>query len=366
MRARVLMAEPGLPHYRVALFESLRDGLLEHGVQFDFLHGPSGGNDLPWARTLTTLRMPWGGKALWQPFDTTACDLVIVSHENALLFNHWLSRPWRPFRLGLFGHGANLAASSRQTAREHFKRFTLRRADWWFGYTTLSQRLAMEAGFPPERITVVDNATDTIALRQQMADTPDDQLKLLRQAQGLTPGHTGLFLGTMYAGKGLDRLIEAAALVQCQDPAFVLLMVGDGPARPAAQRATRDQAHIRWLGPLHGADKAALMAVSDFLCLPGAVGLAIVDAFAAGLPLLTTDAPGHGPEIAYLEPGRNGDITPPDTRAYADAVLGLLRDPVRLRQWRDRAASDGRRYTVQAMASRFGQGILESLAHPRR
>lgn len=366
MRPRVLMAEPGLPHYRVALFDALRDGLQQHGVQFDFLHGQPGVSDLPWAGSLSTGRMPWGGRALWQPFDTTGCDLVIVSHENALLFNHWLSRPWRPFRLGLFGHGANLAAASRHTLRERFKRFTLRQADWWFGYTALSQQLAAEAGFPPERITVVDNATDTVALRRQIADMPAQRLQQLRLDHGLTPGHTGLFLGSMYAGKGLDRLVEAAARVRRKDPAFVLLMVGDGPARPAAQQAARDQVHIRWLGARHGADKAALMAVSDCLCLPGAVGLAVVDAFAAGLPLLTTDTRGHGPEIAYLDPGRNGDITPAETQAYADALLGLLQDPVRLQQWRQGAAADGRRYTVQAMASRFVQGILAALALPRR
>ena len=365
MRQRVLMAEPCLPHYRLALFDALRDGLLQQDVQFDFLHGQPDATGLPWARPLSTVHMPWGGKALWQPFDTTGCDLVIVSHENALLFNHWLSRPWRRFRLGLFGHGANLASSPR-TARERFKRFTLRQADWWFGYTALSQQLAVEAGFPAERITIVDNATDTATLRQQIGGMPAGRLQSLRRDQGLTPGHTGLFLGTMHAGKALDRLIDAAARVHREDPAFVLLMVGDGPARPAAQRAARDQPHIRWLGPQLGTDKAALMAVSDCLCLPGAVGLAIVDGFAAGLPLLTTDVRGHGPEIAYLDPGCNGDITRADTGAYASALLGLLQDPARLQRWRDRASADGHRLSVQAMASRFGQGILHALAHPRR
>ncbi len=372
-RPRALLAERRLPRYRVAFLEAARVWLQQHGVQFDFMHGQAtpaerardDAGELDWALCMPEARTAWGGKAVWQPFATQDHDLVIVSHENGLLFNHWLCRPWRHFRLGFFGHGANLAASSRDSWRERFKRVTTRQADWWFAYTSLSQRLVLEAGFPAGRITVVNNATDTDGLRQQIAATAPQRLQLLRQAHRLTAGHTALFLGSMVRGKGLDRLIDAAARVQRQDPTFVLLMVGDGDARQAAEQATRGQSHIRWLGAQWGADKAALMAVSDCLCMPGAVGLAIVDAFAAGLPLLTTDAHGHGPEIAYLDPGRNGAITGADAGAFAAGLLSLLQDPVRLRRWREQAAADGRRYTVQAMAERFGQGVLDALARPR-
>ena len=40
-------------------------------------------------------------------------------------------------------------------------------------------------------------------------------------------------------------------------------------------------------------------------CLPGHVGLSIVDAFYCGLPLITEDVD-HAPEICYLKEGENG------------------------------------------------------------
>ena len=364
------MAERELPHYRVAFLDALRQWLQPHAVAFNFLHeapdpvalARGDAATLPWAQQLPPARRPIGGKAVWQPFATQGQDLVIVSHENALLFNHWLSRPWRPFRLGWFGHGANLAAAHPNGWHERFKRFSARQADWWFAYTPLSQQLLGQAGVAPTHITVVNNATDTALLRRQIAATSAAQQRQLRQQHGLTPGHTALFLGSMYAGKGIDRLLTAATRVRRQDPAFVLLMVGDGPARSAAEATTHGQPHVRWLGRLHGADKAAVMAVSDCLCLPAAVGLALVDGLAAGLPLLSTDSRGHGPEIAYLNPGRNGILTAPEPEAYAAALLSLLQDPPRLQRWREQAAADGQRYSAQAMAARFGQGVLDALA----
>jgi glycosyltransferase involved in cell wall biosynthesis len=142
-------------------------------------------------------------------------------------------------------------------------------------------------------------------------------------------------------------------------------VAGDGPARGVAEAAARGLPCVRWLGAQRGVEKATLLAACDFMLLPGAVGLAIVDAFAAGLPLLATRAPGHGPEIAYLEPGRNGDLTAPDPAAYAAAVTRLLQQPEVLQQWRRQARADGQRYTLEGMVERFGQGILAALGRPR-
>lgn len=370
-RPRVLFAETHLPHYRVAFLEALRTWLHGYGVEFHFMHAeplaagraapPStAAASLPWALRMPPARLR-GDRWVWQPFPTRGYKLVIVSQENGLLYNHWLCRPWRGFRLAFFGHGANLGSKERNGWRERFKRMTTLRADWWFAYTGLSQRLVLEAGFPADRITRVNNASDSEGLREQIAALPAERVQALRHKHGLAVGHTGIFLGSMYRGKGLGLLLRAAQRVQRYDPSFRLLMVGDGPARARAQASASDMPYVRWLGALHGEDKAAALAASDFMLLPGAVGLAIVDGFAAGLPLLTTEVLGHGPEIAYLENGRNGIITRARTRPYSQAILDLMRDPERLVRWREQAAEDGQLYTVQAMANRFGQGILDAL-----
>lgn len=371
---RVLFAERRLPHYRVSLIEATREKLDARGVAFDFIHGdPSPAElarrdegQLPWALRMRHSRYALADRLVWQPFDVDGYDLVIVGQENRLLFNHWLCRPWRPFDLAFFGHGMNFAARHANTLRERFKRFTTLQADWWFAYTALSKSIVEQAGFAPQRITVLNNATDTATLRAQLASVSSAEVEALQRARGLTPGKTGLFLGSLYADKGLRLLLDATASVQATDPSFSLVIVGDGPARNVAANAAATMRGVHWLGALQGRDKAIAMAASDFMLMPGSVGLSIVDGFAGSLPLLSTQSPGHGPEIAYLQPGRNGAITAPGSTEFAAAISRLLQSPAQLAQWRENAQDDGLALSVEAMAQRFADGIVDALSASHR
>src|SRR5581483_4554940 len=69
---------------------------------------------------------------------------------------------------------------------------------------------------------------------------------------------------------------------------------------------------------------------SSLLLNPGALGLVMLDSFVFGTPLVTCDITSHGPELAYLQPGRDGVLTANDEAACADKVVRLLRDPAAL------------------------------------
>jgi glycosyltransferase involved in cell wall biosynthesis len=102
--------------------------------------------------------------------------------------------------------------------------------------------------------------------------------------------------------------------------------------------------------------------MADVFLLPGAVGLAILDSFAAGLPLLTTELPDHGPEISYLSPGSNGLITAHDPQSYADATIDLLRSPQKLARLRSGAIASSSLHSIENMAENFRLGILDCLS----
>jgi glycosyltransferase involved in cell wall biosynthesis len=125
--------------------------------------------------------------------------------------------------------------------------------------------------------------------------------------------------------------------------------------------ATRDR-FIHFLGPRIGREKALLFKMADVFLLPGAVGLAILDSFAAGLPLLTTELPDHGPEISYLSPGSNGLITPHDPQSYADATIDLLRSPQKLARLRNGAIASSSLHSIENMVANFRSGILDCLS----
>jgi glycosyltransferase involved in cell wall biosynthesis len=192
----------------------------------------------------------------------------------------------------------------------------------------------------------------------------EDCVRIGRVSAGIKEGTVGVFCGNLSANKRLDFLFEAATLVHQAIPEFQLLLLGNGPLCEHVKIVAARNRFIRYIGPRIGVEKALFLKMSDLFLLPGAVGLAVLDAFAAGLPLLTTELPDHGPEVGYLENGRNGLITAHDPKVYAQSVIDLLRDRTRREQLSQAACESGHRHSIEAMVQNFRHGIQECLALP--
>jgi glycosyltransferase involved in cell wall biosynthesis len=173
----------------------------------------------------------------------------------------------------------------------------------------------------------------------------------------------GLFLGSLYEDKRLDYLIEAADIIVNQKPTFTLVIAGDGPARRLVTSAAATRSHIFYAGRVELEDKAVLLKHASALLLPGAVGLAVVDGFVAGIPTITTAVPRHGPELEYITDGVTGVILPAGAppAEYAGAVINAIDYGQELRSG---AARAGTLYTTGSMVARFVDGITKALATP--
>ena len=102
-----------------------------------------------------------------------------------------------------------------------------------------------------------------------------------------------MFLGRLHPKKGLDHLIAA---MQALPAATRLDIYGDGPSdytfavRRVAAQTGRD---IRFHGAVSDADKSRAFANADLFVLPSYsenFGIAVAEALAHGVPVLTTDA----------------------------------------------------------------------------
>jgi glycosyltransferase involved in cell wall biosynthesis len=186
----------------------------------------------------------------------------------------------------------------------------------------------------------------------------------LRSELGIDPSaKVGLFLGTLYKHKQIPLLLEAGARVHEHEPQFALIVAGDGPERGLVESAARGNPWLHAVGPAIGAAKTQVLAVSDLMLIPGRVGLAVVDAFAAGLPVITRASADHAPEIAYLQHGRNGLVVEDqDPSSYAREVALLLADPARLEQMQAQAQAHGRLHDLQDMVDRFAEGVRGALS----
>ncbi len=371
---QVLVVQRRLTHYRVPFFEILRADLRAAGLHLRVACGEpmeaeaskGDGGELTWADRLPT-RYWLGGRLCWQPFAHLARDaaVTVITAENKLVCNLAEQFGASQRRVMLWGHGGNLQGR-RDTLRERFKAQVALRADWWLAYTALSRDLVHSLGFPAERITVLENAVDTSELRSQLDGvTLQDQARLRAQLE-LDVGPVGIYVGSLYAEKRIDFLLDAARAIREQVPGFQLIVVGGGPQHGLVAEAAAREPWVKNLGVRRGADKALALSLASIYLHPGAVGLAVQDAFVAGLPLVTTAMATHGPEIAYLDAGRNSLITADGLAAYVQQCVALLRDPQRQAVMRAECLADGRRYTLQNMSRHFAEGVLAALAAPIR
>lgn len=380
--ADVVILQHRLLQYRVPFFARLRTACASRGLRLRLVHGqpsPSeaGRRDtgtLPWAEVVHNRFVRVGGKdLLWQPWPAglRSAGLLVLMQESRILSNYrWLLGPRGAARqrIAYWGHGRNFQSSAPVGLRERWKDWLRNRVDWWFAYTELSRRIVADGGFPAARITVLDNAIDNDGFAAELAAVREEHTWARRvRIDAAADAPVGLYCGSLYPDKRLDLLIEAGALIHRQRPTFRLVVAGDGPSRAALVEAARTRPWLHWVGVQRGADKAAWFRVADCFMSPGAVGLHVLDAFCAGLPMVTTDSALHGPELAYLESGRNGFVVPADAPAFAATCLALLDDPAQRDALRAAASADARRYTLDNMVQRFVSGIEGCLAAgPRR
>lgn len=374
-RKRVLFIQRKLPLYRLPFFEGLKAALESRGIDFDLLVGDptpyerdkGDAASLPWAIKTRSIYL-LGERLCWNPVNghDRDADLVIVSQENKLIYNHLAITVRRPRRLAFFGHGRNLQSDNPDGLKERYKAWTTRQADWWFAYTERAARLIEQDGFPRDKITVFNNAVDDRDLRKDFASLGADEIDAFRREHSLGEGPTALFLGSLHDDKRLDFLVSAAIGIRAKVPGFSLLIVGDGPAREQLAPLIEGHPWIRWVGRKTGREKALSLAAAQLMLNPGLVGLSITDGFVAGLPMLTTNCGLHSPEIEYLEDGVNGLMIADDLQAYVDRTSALLLDPVALQQLRTGALASASVYTLEGMIDNLARGIEQALKRPAR
>lgn len=370
----VVILQRVLPHYRIAFFDRLASNLMSHGVQLRVLYGQERPGTVPrtvhperdWAEYATnTYWCIWRTELVWQNClkRLGSPDLVIIEQANRLLVNYPLLL-WRvisDLRVAYWGHGRNCQSETADALRERIKRRLIKAVDWWFAYTQMSAEMVSAAGYPRERITVVENTIDTDEFVQAMTATTERQIDELRIRLGIVSCHIALYCGGMYPDKRLPFLLESIIRLREIIPDLNVVMIGSGPDAQLVQNAAAKHSWIHYVGPVYGPDRATYFAMSDVMLMPGLVGLAIVDSFVAGLPMVTTNVPIHSPEIAYLQHGVNGLITPHVVDDYVDAVSACLLDERLATKLQEGCARSASRYTIDNMVDNFSRGILSCL-----
>src|ERR1019366_3059545 len=162
-----------------------------------------------------------------------------------------------------------------------------------------------------------------------------------------------LFIGRLLPYKGVDFLLRALEQV----PELRLDVVGSGPELHRLRTLSRALAvedRVKWWGEYPDEDLPRRMADADFLVLPSVsvqemFGMVLLEAMAAGRPVITTAVPSGVREVNA--PGITGlEVPIRDVEALADAMRTLANNA----ELRERLGAAGRarvqqRFTVGAM-----------------
>lgn len=198
---------------------------------------------------------------------------------------------------------------------------------------------------------------------------PDDAAAVrerTRRDLGLAPGQrVMLFLGSGFRVKGLDRALAAfAALPPEQARDARLLIVGNDDAAPYLKGLNDTQRRrVTVLGPRD--DVPALLQAADLLLHPAyreAAGLVLLEAAAAGLPVLTTDTCGYA---RYVRDAGAGEVLEsPFRQADLDRALAAMLAAVP-GTWAEKGIEFGRQPWLYRLPERVVDR-LETLNRPRR
>lgn len=185
------------------------------------------------------------------------------------------------------------------------------------------KRHMVAEGFPAGRVQVLHNGIDPARRPTR------DARHAARAALGLAPGAFVVgAVGRLEPVKSLATMLRAHAVLVARHPSAALAIVGDGSERPALEALACELGlggSVRFAG--HRADVRALMPAFDVhvnCSIYEGLSLTILEAMAAGLPVVATPVGGN-PEVVV--DGETGRLATGHPHALAAAVLALARDP---------------------------------------
>jgi glycosyltransferase involved in cell wall biosynthesis len=198
---------------------------------------------------------------------------------------------------------------------------------WWF------ERLAMRL---PDKIIAASEET-AARLRAATGDrTPvivapnGVDLHLIDEVTPDADARDVVVVGRMLSHKRLDLLIDALGLLQRQGRPATCRIIGDGPERDALIRRAGERGVRHLIDFRHDVGEAerlySLLKSARVFAFPSereGFGIAVLEALACGLPVITTSAPDNvANQLVARAPGSM--VCEPTVTAFADGIAAML------------------------------------------
>jgi phosphatidylinositol alpha-mannosyltransferase len=164
-------------------------------------------------------------------------------------------------------------------------------------------------------------------------------------------------------------LLDTLPTLRRRVPEARIVVVGHSFLRPWFERQVRaaDKQHVVFAGAVPAAELPRWYASAHVVASPAlkneSFGIVLLEAMAAGRPIVASDIPGYR---AVVRSEDDGELVPPgDAQALGEAIVRLLEDPARRLALAARGRARAERFGWTNVAARLEDYYREVLQHPR-
>lgn len=281
--------------------------------------------------------------------DLLHCHYAIPHATSAWITKQMLRDEQRDIKVVTTLHGTDITIVGQDPSFHSITKFSIEKSD---ALTAVSKYLQQEThdafGCTAHRIDVIPNFVDPkVYDRARYGDRVRAQFNGGRKVL--------MHISNFRPVKRIRDVIDVFARVKKEVPA-VLVMVGDGPERHAAEQRARDlgvEKDVQFLGKIDSV--APLLAAADLFLLPTnaeSFGLSALEALASGTPVIGANVGGL-PEV--VRNGESGVLCGVgDVEAMASAGVELLKDAQKWKTMSECAATDARaRFAEDDIVQRY-------------
>lgn len=223
-----------------------------------------------------------------------------------------------------------------------------RKTDRFIAVSSEMRRALLHAGIAREKLALIANGIELTPDRNPHAGA------LRKEISGESDRPVVLFVGRLVKEKGVDRLLTAWASLPGHEQ-MVLVIVGDGPLRDNLECQARNLRlfpSVRFLG--HQIEVARFYSVADVFVLPSiteGMSNALLEAMAAGLPVVASNVGGNKDVITHQQSGFLVDWE--DPKLCARMLMTLCSDRALRQRMGNAARRQIRAFAMGDVAERY-------------
>lgn len=303
-----------VPHYNRELFVNLAARLPEHGIELHLVSGMTA-TGATGRSGLTNKVIPNEHKVLLREWNIgTYCIRLqhdVIAHVKSIRPDVVVSASqvgnlttWR--LMGLKRRlGFRLAAwqCGYEYHHGHLKSRLLakylRGFDYHLAYHTNAKQYALSHGAAADQIAVMHNTLNEAAIA--ITSRAEAEQQIAQRHPDIGRRKIILYVGAVLKEKRLDDIAQALSLIEPHN--YVFLLVGDGHYLPELQARYASRQDIVFAGRVVDG-VGAYFDAADVFVLPGTGGLALNEAMAHGLPIVSGYADGSADDLVIT--GHNG------------------------------------------------------------